>query len=258
MAGSVSGRTTTSPGAAEDIADRIQEFIIAEGLEAGARLPSERDLAVILSISRPIVSQAVRILVVRGLVESRRGSGMYVTRQPEGSLASSVNLMLNLNQESIGQLSDLRLWLETIGVLQAIEHRTDELLESSQRALDRLRLDSGDVAAWMSADTLFHATLVRGSRNPYLASIYESVHVALIDYEYRAWIDTGTVPSWLQPSESDAMLALHEPILQSVRDRDPDAARAAILSHHEAMARHLAASHGTAETLPSRAGAGSH
>src|ERR1700739_4635308 len=49
---------------------------------------------------RPTVSQAIRILVVRGLVESRRGSGTYVTRRPEARLATTVGLMLDLDQES--------------------------------------------------------------------------------------------------------------------------------------------------------------
>jgi GntR family transcriptional regulator, transcriptional repressor for pyruvate dehydrogenase complex len=63
----------TGPRVAEDIAAQIQGLIISGDLPEGARLPSERDLAAMLSTSRPTVSQAIRILVVRGLVESRRG-----------------------------------------------------------------------------------------------------------------------------------------------------------------------------------------
>jgi GntR family transcriptional regulator, transcriptional repressor for pyruvate dehydrogenase complex len=84
--------------------------------------------------------------------------------------------------------------------------------------------------------------VARASRNPYLASIYESVHEALINYEYRDWIASGTVPDWLRPGEAAFLTALHEPILAAVRDRDEQAGRLAVLRHHHVMSQHLAAS----------------
>lgn len=237
------------PLVAEDVAEQIQQFIISRNLPEGERLPSERDLAEILGTSRPTVSQAIRILVVKGLVQSRRGSGTYVSRRPQQSLAATVNLMLDLDRESVHHLNDLRLWLETMGVVQAIERATEEEIEECQNALDELKESTGDISAWMSADTQFHATLVRASHNPYLTSIYESVHTTLIEYEYHAWVDQGAVPKWLKKSEAAAVNALHEPILRAVRDRDEEAGRIAVLHHHYVMAQHLTASHGE-ETGP--------
>jgi GntR family transcriptional repressor for pyruvate dehydrogenase complex len=227
---------------AEDIATQLQAFIIDNDVAAGVRLPSERDLAVILNTSRPTVSQAVRVLVVRGLVESRRGSGIYVTRRPQTSLAASVDLMLELDQESVTHLADLRLWMETAGVVEAIARATDDEIEEGERALEGLRSSAGDTAAWMSADTAFHATIIRGAHNPYLSSIYQSVHTTLINYEYRSWIDEGRVPRWLRSSEIAALNAIHDPILQAVKGRDEEAGRIAVLHHHYVMAQHLAAS----------------
>jgi GntR family transcriptional repressor for pyruvate dehydrogenase complex len=238
------GRRDGEPVAAEEIAGQIEQLIVSAGLPEGTRLPSERDLAQITSASRPTVSQAVRILIVKGLVESRRGSGAYVRRKPETSLAATVSLMLSLNQESVAHLNDLRLWLESDGITQAIVHSTRAEIEAGEAALRELAASAGNTSAWISADTLFHATLVRASHNPYLASIYESVHETLINYEYRGWIGSGTVPDWLRPSEAAGLAALHEPILAAVRDRDEAAGRIAVLHHHHVMSEHLAASHG--------------
>jgi GntR family transcriptional repressor for pyruvate dehydrogenase complex len=240
-------RSLVRPGVeyrvAEEIAEQVQDLIISQDLPEGLRLPSERDLAQMLFTSRPTVSQAIRILVVRGLVESRRGSGAYVMRRPEAGLAASVHLMLGLNQESVGHLVDLRLWLEDSGVNQAIERGTSEDVEAGQLALERLRDSTGSTASWMSADSQFHATLVRASHNPYLASIFESVHTTLINYEYRQWIASGTVPKWLGPSQAAALTSLHEPILRAVAERDVEAGRLAVRRHHHAMEAHLAQSH---------------
>jgi GntR family transcriptional repressor for pyruvate dehydrogenase complex len=109
-------------------------------------------------------------------------------------------------------------------------------------ALRELAENAGDTAAWMSADTRFHSTLIRAARNPYLASIYESVHATLVNYEYRAWIDSGTVPEWLEETEGPALVDIHAPILQAVRNRDPEGVRLAVLRHHDSMSGHLAAS----------------
>ena len=107
----------------------------------------------------------------------------------------------------------------------------------------QLRGNAGNVAAWVSADTRFHATLVRASQNPYLSSIFESVHATLINYQYQEWIELGTVPAWLQKSEAEALNALHEPILDAVRSGDTAMGVRAVLRHHEVMAKHLADSH---------------
>ena len=229
--------------AAEEIAQQIQDVIISQDLAEGLRLPSERDLADILFTSRPTVSQAIRILIVRGLVESRRGSGAYVLRRPEASLASSMDLMLAMNLESVEHLADLRLWLEDAGVREATERRTSQDVSAAELALERLRSSAGSTASWLSADAQFHASLVRASHNPYLASIFEGVHKTLMNYEYREWITSGSVPPWLGRRHVHALTALHEPILFAVRDRDVAAGHLAVLHHHEAMEEHLAQSH---------------
>jgi GntR family transcriptional repressor for pyruvate dehydrogenase complex len=150
--------------------------------------------------------------------------------------------MLSLNEESSPHLNDLRLWLESDGITQAIRQSTPAEVDAGEAALRQLAASAGNTPAWISADTHFHATLVRASHNPYLASIYEGVHEALINYEYRNWIAGGTVPGWLRPGEAPGLTALHAPILAAVRDRDEEAGRIAVLRHHEVMAQHIAAS----------------
>ena len=228
--------------AAEEIAQQIQDVIVSHDLPEGLRLPSERDFAELLFTSRPTVSQAMRILMVRGLVESRRGSGAYVQRRPETGLASSMDLMLDIDHESVVHLADLRLWLEDTGVREASDQRTLQDVSEAEQALDRLRQSTGSTASWLGADAHFHSTLVRASHNPYLSSIFEGVHKSLMNYEYRHWIASGTVPTWLGRRHARALTALHEPILFAVRDRDARAGHLAVLHHHQAMEEHLAQS----------------
>jgi GntR family transcriptional repressor for pyruvate dehydrogenase complex len=227
---------------ADGVADRIRALIISENIAEGARLPPERNLAERFGASRPTISQALRTLALMGLVESRRGSGAYVLRRPETMVAASVNLMLDLDARSVDHVMQLRLWLETLGVQQAIIREpplTRAEVNAIQEALDRLKRTAGQLSEWIAADTVFHATVVRSSGNPYLGSIYESVHNAVLSYEFKHWVDTESTPDWIRDISPDWQLALHQHIANAVIEGDSDAGAKAVLEHHQAMADHV-------------------
>jgi GntR family transcriptional repressor for pyruvate dehydrogenase complex len=226
----------------DDLADRIRGLIISEDIVEGSRLPSERDLAERFGASRPTVSQALRTLSLMGLVEIRRGSGAYVVRRPETMVTASVNLMLDLDEHSVSDLMQLRFWLETVGVQEAATREPalgEGELARIRDALARLQEAAGNASEWIAADTVFHATIVRGAGNPYLAAMYEGVHTAVLSYEFKQWVDSESVPAWLRDADPEQQLALHEPIVASIEAQDADAARIAVVNHHRVMLEHL-------------------
>lgn len=232
-------RPVTANRLADDVAEQIRQLIISKNLAEGSRLPSERHLATMFGASRPIVSQALRALSLMGLVEIKQGSGAYIMRRPESAIAASVNLMLDLDRQSLSHLVDLRLWLETLGATEGIQ-RPDTDLSDVRTALHRLSESmAGGTSAWIAADTVFHAAVVRTSGNPFLASIYEAIHTAVISYEYDDWVSRDRVPDWLLPANADAQMAIHKPILDAMADRDDAAVRAAIRHHHDVMLQHI-------------------
>jgi GntR family transcriptional repressor for pyruvate dehydrogenase complex len=228
----------------DDLAGRIRTLIISDEIAEGARLPSERELAERFGASRPTVSQALRSLSLMGLVEIRHGSGAYVVRRPEAMVTASIDLMLNLEQQSVDHLMQLRLWLEGIGTREAVIRQpvlADAETEAIRAALRRLRDAAGRTSELIAADTVFHATIVRSAGNPYLGAIYESVHSALLSYQLRSWVDSESEPPWLRDTGPEQHRALHEPIAAAVFDRNVRAADAAVLKHHQVMAEHLEA-----------------
>jgi GntR family transcriptional regulator, transcriptional repressor for pyruvate dehydrogenase complex len=234
----------TSTRLSDDLAEQIRRLIISEDVGEGSRLPSERDLAERFGASRPTVSQALRTLSLMGLVEIRRGSGAYVLRRPQTMVTASVNLMLDLNERSVSDLMQLRLWLETLGVEHAAAREPalrDSEVDAILAALDGLSTAAGDASKWIAQDTVFHATIVRSADNPYLAALYESVHTAVLSYEFKYWVETESVPAWLRHTNAAEQIALHEPIARAVIERDAEAARAAVLKHHDVMSQHLEA-----------------
>ena len=220
----------------EQVADQIRGMITRERLAEGGRLPPERDLAERFGVSRPMVSQALRMLSLMGLVEIRQGSGAYVLRRPQHMVAASVSLMLDLDQGPLDDLAELRLWLETLGAVHAAERAEPAGLSGSLR---RLAGATGSAAAWIAADTVFHANVVRAAGNAYLTALYEGVHTAVLSREYEHWVRTETEPAWLAGPGSSVLLDLHQAIYDAVAGADTEAARAAVLRHHEVMLEHL-------------------
>ena len=65
------------------VASRIQDLIRDEAIQAGERLPAERELAAKLSVSRASLREALIVLELSGIVEVRGGSGVYVSEQAQ-------------------------------------------------------------------------------------------------------------------------------------------------------------------------------
>ncbi len=68
---------------ADDVARRVRALIEEQKLEAGMRLPAERQLAALLGVSRNSLREALAMLVSEGLLVSRRGGGTFVRWQHE-------------------------------------------------------------------------------------------------------------------------------------------------------------------------------
>jgi GntR family transcriptional repressor for pyruvate dehydrogenase complex len=235
-------RPVSSRRVSEQVADQIRGLITGERLAEGDRLPPERDLAERFGVSRPMVSQALRMLSLMGLVEIRQGSGAYVLRRPQHMVAASVGLMLDLDQGPLGDLAELRLWLETLGAVHAAGRGGHSGLSGS---LQRLAGATGSAAAWIAADTVFHANVVRAAGNAYLTALYEGVHTAVLSQEHDLWVRTEAEPGWLAGPGRSVLLDIHRAIYEAVAAGDASAAQTAVLRHHEVMLAHLAAARGS-------------
>lgn len=225
------------PRLSDAIAEQIRDLIEGQDLQEGTKLPSERVLAERFGTSRPTVSQAIRTLALRGLVESRRGSGAYVLRRLDPDDVPRVPSLLSPDAGNLDALVELRGWLEGLGV----QHAGAADLADVRRALERLAGSVGETSTWIAADTVFHAAVVRLAGNPVLTTLYERVHTSLLEHEYRAWVERDEVPAWLAPSEAGSQMALHEPIIVALEAGDTTAALAACDRHNEVMREHLLA-----------------
>lgn len=171
------GPRRTFEGAVEQIAERIRLGDIA----AGERLPSERELAAALRISRPTLREAVRVLADAGVLEVRSGStgGTYVASDyvPLELLRSKSDLRLG---EVAGVLEARRMIEPRVAQLAALNAREEDYAQL-QRILDAQQqlLAEGDVLAhedrFLQLDTQFHLRIARATGNSTIVSLMRTL-----------------------------------------------------------------------------------
>jgi GntR family transcriptional repressor for pyruvate dehydrogenase complex len=156
---------------AEHVADRLVTAIALGEFVPGQRLPSERDLASTLGVSRTTVREALQRLAAIGYVEVRRGrtGGAYVLDAMGPEANEMIRRTLLPEWSNLEALFDLRELVEPLIARTAAARVTPAALP---RAALSGYVDAGDDReASRAADQAVHAAIAKATGNPYLASL---------------------------------------------------------------------------------------
>ncbi|MCW2809525.1 MAG: GntR protein [Marmoricola sp.] len=205
----------------EQVVARLREHAASAGLSAGSKLPTERDLAQRLGVSRASVAQAVVALEVQGLVETRQGGGVYLVRD---SLDAESIPDLLARRDRLPDVLDARDALETKIAELAAARRTLENLAEIETALESMREEVASGQMPTEGDRRFHAAVVAAADSKLLASFYETM---------RDGIAESRKESLRQPGRAEDSLRDHERIARAIRAQDAAGAREAMHTHLE-------------------------
>jgi len=211
--------------AADSLVHQIEALIVAGDFADGARLPPERQLIETYGVSRTVVREAVATLASRGLVESRpRFRPVVRTPGYAAALAAANGVVGHLLMQSSGvkNLYDIRIFIEASLVRQAARQARKEDIEALKRALDANEAAIHDSAAFYGTDVAFHAVLYDIPKNP----VFPALHKA-----FTAWLAPHWVKMPRSPERNRVNFLRHSDIYNAIRDRDADAAEAALNAH---------------------------
>lgn len=201
--------------------------LIDEGvLRPGDQLPSERQLSEQLEVSRGTVREAVQFLDAMGLVKSRHGLGTFVVGDPDlEELRQEWRHWTVRNVERVHELLEVRRGLESYAAELAVARGPDAAaVDRMASAIDAMREASttGDVAALVQADVLFHRSLCEACGNHTLVELADIVARGLVP-ERAMSLDV--------PGRPHRSVEEHSAILDAIRKRDGVAARALAVEH---------------------------
>jgi GntR family transcriptional repressor for pyruvate dehydrogenase complex len=196
----------------------LTEMIASKQLGPGAKLPTERQLAATLGVSRNTVREAISRLEVLGVLDIRRGDGTYVTSLEPGVLLEATSFVVQLlHDNSALEMLEVRAILETAAAeMAALRISDDELLE-----LEHVLDDFGGEPfsdKWLEADQRFHNLVAAASGNDVLASFLSSLLVGT----YSARHVQGDVR--LPRDQLQSSIEQHRRIYEAIANHDPRAA----------------------------------
>jgi DNA-binding FadR family transcriptional regulator len=203
--------------------EAVKSMITGGQLTSGQRLPTERDLATQLGISRSSMREAIRALTVLGILESRHGSGIYVTNLEAVDLLDTFGVVAEISPKSrLVEFLEVRRILESSATALAAARIDAAQLADLSTQLDAMN-GTDDPEEFLAADMSFHRTITQAAGNEALAAIVEG----LSSRTFRARVRRGhqEVGAFVQSREE------HRRIYDALAARDPEAARSAAAAH---------------------------
>lgn len=209
-------------GMSEMLVEKLLGFVTAGRLQAGDKLPSERDLAERFGVSRPTVREALRALSVLGVIEIRHGGGAFVSALKATDLLGPLNFFLSLSDVSVEKLYQARCLIEgEICALAATRVTATDIADLTV-LIDAQEGARRDATLYLALDSQFHERLALLADNPFLARASSSLNA--LGIEFRKLIASSKAA----PTRS---ISDHRAILAALVAGNVEGARAAMVAH---------------------------
>ena len=208
------------------IVDTIMADIAAGTYPVGSRLPAERDLTERFGVSRPTIREAMIALEMQGLVEARKGSGVFVLAS---TAAAGTDTELDIGAFEI---TEARRLLEGEVAAVAATEIDEEQLDELRSLFEQMAKD--DVAEAEAADRRFHIAIAEATGN--------AVIIAAVTDFWDMRFRSPLAREVLRKAGSlgtESRLAEHGRILRALEQRSPVEARNAMRDHLNRLITHL-------------------
>lgn len=212
----------------KQIIEALHNYIVEGKLAHGTELPSERELAEILSVSRFSLREALRVAQAQGLIEITRGRRPRVAEPSADAAAQMIAITLRRSSQTLLDLADARIVLETHIARVAATKASDADIKLMQEAVDMVAANQTDTRICVEQDYMFHSCLVKATGNV----VFEVMLAPLAELLREARKETfrqGVGP----------VIDGHTGVLEAIKRHDGDAAEAAMRAHLELARKHL-------------------
>ncbi len=225
LADSVSGRTHVPRQSMKDmIAQKLAVLIASGALSVGDELPSERDLASAMRVSRETIRGALLILSTRGILSVVQGARTTVVSADVGELALPDMPYRDVTAYSLDDVHEARLLVEAT-LARSAAQRIDAASLLRLRDLIAAQEAAGeDPVSFLISDREFHTVIYRAGANRVLADVATTLYAYLMDHRRRVVARPGAIGT---------SIADHRAIYDALARRDGEAVVAAFAVHEQ-------------------------
>ncbi len=216
---------------------QIEKLILRGILRPGERLPSERELAERMGVSRPSLREAVAELQQKGLLTSKAGSGIFVADVLGNAFSDALIGLFASHTEAVFDYIAFRRDMEGLAAERAARLASDtdlKLIDAIHTKMEAAHAKSDpELESQLDAD--FHMAILEASHNVIMLHMMRSMFQLLqggVFYNRKIMFQQG--------SRRRTLLDQHSAINQALQARDPEGARAAVTEHMDFVEKSLA------------------
>jgi len=208
------------------VQESLRDYIESNGLRAGDPLPPETFLAQQLGVGRNSVREAIKALESLGILETRRGVGVFVNEFSFQPLLDNLAYGLGDSLRDIEELREIRRVLETGLIGKTIEQISEADIAELRDVTERMRLRAERNESFAEEDQQFHELLFRCQNNRMLNG--------LIEVFWRAFYKASDFAN-LTNSDPLSTWRDHHEIVEAIVARDIEKARTRLDEHYEGI-----------------------
>lgn len=193
------------------VAERLKQWIIENNLQPDDRLPTEQQLSEELGVARHTLREGIKRLSQLGIVGSRVGSGLYISKVNFDNVAEYILFLKQRGYISLSDIVSVRLTLECSVARAAAKQADKEHIENLSSIVEKMDESwaNNDFKSYVALDLNFHIVLADSTGNLLLSGIINALRQVI--QEHMSSLDETTVSNSLQQ---------HKEILQAVREHD--------------------------------------
>ena len=207
----------------EVIMEEIKDIVKKGELKSGEKLPSERELADKLEVSRTSVREALKALTMLGLIESKHGECNFIKSNFENSLLEPLSIVFLLIGSKNEDIIELRRIIEPEAAGLAAKNITESELRDLKEIMKELN-NSLDAEICAQLDKKFHYKIAQASGNHLISTIMFSISSLIEKY-----IDSSRIHN----INKKVVKLQHEEIYKALESRDSKKASEYVKKHLE-------------------------
>lgn len=210
------------------VVNQIEQLIISGVLKSGEKLPSERELAELMNVSRPKIRDAIKVLEERGLLMVKHGGGTFIGELTGTALSPAMLDLFSRHASAFYDYLEFRREVEGFAAYLAARRATESDLTVIRKILKQMEKahEAGDSLREAEIDATFHAAIVDTAHNTVLVHMMSSIYALMqrgVFYN-REFI-------YNHNNGRARLLEQHRAIAEAVLAKDPDRACKAAEAH---------------------------
>ena len=208
----------------DEVYKQIVSLISNGQLKPGDKIPSEREMASELGISRQSIREALNRAEVMGLIEVRQGEGSFILSSVREPLKPPLTVIIEKEADKIFEFLEIRKLIEGWCAEKAALEATGEELDDMKEILDKMKQVVSKDKQWEALDLKLHLSIAKAAHNVIAIHIMDALKVNFsLFFKF-----TKSMPS---SERLDVLWQHHYEIIDALSRKDPKLAKQKVFDH---------------------------